>query len=116
MTTTSEISLTPIPFEAVGRPCRRASERERDNAAIELAAYVIGILKFGDDTTPVSYHRDELLKRANKVRVSHGNGAIVFVSETAATIRAVVEPGPKAAYDGLEAELRALLSTEEQMP
>ena len=106
--------LNPIPFEAVGKPGRRASERDRDNAAIELAAYVIGILKF--DEGSIAHYRAELLKRANKVRRTQGNSEIVFVTETAAAIRAAAEPMSKPAFDDLEAGLRALLSQPEQMP
>lgn len=81
--------LAPIPFEVIGKPGHRASERERDNAAIELAAYIVGLLKFDAACNLASYH-DELLKRANKVRETQGNGKVVFVSETASKIREAV--------------------------
>lgn len=99
--------LRPIPFEVIGASPKRANERDRDRAAIELASYVIGLLKF--DGAEVAYHRDELLKRANKVRRSQGNGDVVFVSETAATLQAAVEPDAKRAFEATEARLALLM-------
>jgi hypothetical protein len=97
--------LKPIPFEAVGRATRRAPELDRDIAAIELANYVIAMLKF-DACVTSTYHRDELLKRANKVRRTQGNGEISFVTETAERIRAAAEPGfSKVWFDDIEAEI-----------
>jgi len=81
--------LKPVPFEVIGASLKRGSEINRDRAAIELAAYVIGLLKFDPAIHPE--YREELLKRANKVRQSQGNGAVVFVAETAATVRAAAE-------------------------
>lgn len=96
--------LTPIPFEIIGKPYKRATERERDNAAIELAAYVVGMLKFEPSDLPA--HREELLRRANKVRVSQGSGAILFVTETAERLRAAARPGySSAAFADLESTL-----------
>lgn len=96
--------LEPIPFEQVGKPHKRASELNRDRAAIELAAYVVGLLKFDHGRQLVDF-RDELLRRANKVRVSQGNGAVVFVQETAARIVAAAEPNYCSAFGAIEAEL-----------
>ncbi|MDB5606672.1 MAG: hypothetical protein JWP25_3572 [Bradyrhizobium sp.] len=94
--------LKPIPFEAIGKPGRRASELDRDNAAMALAGHVVALLKFG----PTEGWQDELLKRANKVRISQGNGAVTFIAETAERIRAAAEPGfTKASFDEIEAEL-----------
>jgi hypothetical protein len=106
-------AMAPVPFEIVGAPCRRASELNRDRAALELAAYVIAILKF--DAGSIGVHRDELLKRANAVHTAQGNGRIVFVNDTAAAIRAAAEPMSKSAYSDLEAGLRSLLSAEPQV-
>jgi hypothetical protein len=97
-------SLAPIPFEIIGKPGRRASELERDRAAIELAAYVISILKF--DPAAVGNHGAELLKRANKVRRSQGNGEVVFVADTAERIRAAADPD----FEVTEAEVARLMS------
>ena len=100
--------LTPIPYEVIGAPKRRMSEVERDRAAIELAAYVIGILKF--DPSALATHASELLKRANKVRRSQGNGEVVFVNDTAAAMRSAVEPATSAtAYEATEARLALLM-------
>lgn len=97
--------LRPIPYEEIGKTRKRASELERDRAAIELAAYVVGLLKFDHEKRLVDF-KDELLRRANKVRVSQGDGAILFVTETAERIRAAAEPGfTKAAFADLESEL-----------
>ena len=99
------VSLTPRPAPHADpvRGHRRAETAacqkfERSRAAIELAAYVIGILKF--DPSALATHATELLKRANKVRRSQGNGEVVFVNDTAAAIRSAVEPTPSAtAYE-----------------
>lgn len=101
-------ALQPIPFEAIGKPGRRASEIDRDRAAIELAAYIVSLLKF--DPAAIASHADELLKRANKVRRSQGNGEVVFVAETAEAIRAAIEPVPtKAAFEETEARLALVM-------
>lgn len=103
------MNFAPIPFEIVGASNRRASEIDRDRAAIELAAYVIGLLKF-DQGGMLSAYSDELLKRANKVRKSQGNGEVIFIAETAATIQAAAEPIPaKAAFEATEAALALLM-------
>lgn len=97
--------LKPIPHEEIGKTRKRASELDRDRAAIELAHYVVGLLKFDHDKRLVDF-KDELLRRANKVRVSQGDGAILFVTETAERIRAAAEPGfTKAGFDAIESEL-----------
>jgi hypothetical protein len=103
--------LKAIPFESVGPKNQRASERERDNAAMELVGYVIVMMRFG---LAIDWH-EQLLKRANKVRRTQGNGEVVFVAETAEAIRAAVATDAKPAFVETEA-LLLLLSTTEQMP
>lgn len=98
--------LKAIPYESIGKPGRRASEIDRDRAAIELAAYVIGVLKFDHG----AIDSEQLLKRANKVRVSQGFGVVVFVNETADAIRASAEPTPSAtAFEATEARMTLLM-------
>lgn len=78
--------LGPIPFEAIGPKNRRAPEHERDNAAMELVGFAVNMVQFG----LAPDWREQLLRRANKVRQSQGNGDVVFVAETAAKIREAV--------------------------
>lgn len=102
------LTLKAIPFEAIGKPGRRASERERDNAAIELAAYVVAMVKFGGT---FAEHEGELMKRANKVRRSQGNGEVVFVAETAQAVHAAADPASEqSAFDATEARLALLMA------
>jgi hypothetical protein len=97
--------LAPIPFEAVGAAPRRASERDRDNAALALAGCIIALLKFHGYSFS-ERHREGLLERANKVRRSQGNGDVTFVHDTAERIRAAAEPGfSRGAFDDIEAEI-----------
>lgn len=76
--------LQPIPFEVIGKPGRRASERDRDNAAMELVGYVTIMLRFG----VASDWQEQLLKRANKVRRTQGNGDVVFINDAAERVLA----------------------------
>jgi hypothetical protein len=104
-------TLASIPHEAIGPASKRAHINDRDQAAIELAAYVVAMLKFYP--SDMAHHRAELLKRANKVRRSQGNGEIVFVTETTEAIVAATKPDAKAAFEATEARL-ALLMTEQR--
>jgi len=76
-----------IPFGAVGTATRRASEAERDNAAMALVGYILGIFKFAPACLPAAY-RDGLMERVNAVRRTQGIDRATLVNETAARIRA----------------------------
>jgi hypothetical protein len=95
-----------IPFNAIPSTVRRASETERDQAALALVGYVSGILTFSPEDISDGY-REGLIQRINKVRQTQGIDRITFVNETAARIRAAVEPDP--AFVELEATLAELV-------
>lgn len=79
-----------IPFHTVSS-VRRASEIERDQAALVLVGYVAGILHFAPDSLGAEL-RAGLIERINKVRQTQGIDRIMLANETAARIREAAAP------------------------
>lgn len=80
-----------IPFAKVPSRIRRASEIDRDNAALVLVGYIAGILHFSPDGISDEY-RAGLILRINKVRATQGIGRAMIVNETPPKIREAATP------------------------
>jgi hypothetical protein len=79
-----------IPFSKINSRPRRASEQDRDHAALALVGYIAGILRFAPEAVAEDF-REGLIARIGKVRQTQGLEQWIFVNETTARIRAGAE-------------------------
>lgn len=61
-----------ISFEKIGSTPRVACQSDRDHAAIALASYLLGLLKFSPDDISSGQYRDEIIHRITKVYRTQG--------------------------------------------